>query len=157
MMAVILLSHKGDFMGAIIDQNSNTSSVDTWALITGTTVVNTILCNLAGAESIQASYDYLVDLTVQGQTAGIGWTYAPSTDTFSSPPPTPTDWELIVEEDFDQIVTDLLQLLSDASNNLTPTQLAVAYSYATADSSGSYTTNQAALMDKIYQYILNGG
>src|ERR1700678_4097271 len=133
-------------LGLVIDQNSNTAANDTWALVTSGIVVNTIVSNLAGVQAIAASYDYSVDLTIQGQTAGIGWTYNPTTDTFAAPPPPPMDWIPAVEADFDQVVADLAQLLSDASN-LDPTDLATAYAYALADSESSFTTNELTLMN----------
>lgn len=147
-------------MGSIIDQNSNTTSNDNWALITGTTVVNTIISNLSGIEAIQSNYDFLVDMTIQGQSAGIGWTYTSTTDTFAAPPPQETDWITVVQDDFDNIAIALLQCLSDAGSgggDLSPTDLANAFANATTDSSPSYSTNQATLMTTIYQYILNGG
>jgi hypothetical protein len=147
-------------LGIIVDQNPNAASVDLWALVTGTTVVNTIESDYAGIQNIQSSYDYLVDLTEQGQVAGIGWTYAPQTDTFTGPSTPPPDWITVVEDDFDNLVDDLLQCLQDAGEmggNLSPTDLAQAFSNATLDSQASYTPNQAALMLAIYQYILGGG
>lgn len=143
-------------LGQIIDQNSNIAANDTWALVVSNIVVNTIISNLAGIQTIAASYDYSVDLTVQGQAAGIGWTYNPTTDTFASPPPPPIDWVPVVEADFDQLVTDLLQTLSDASN-LSSTDLATAYAYAVSDSSALFTPNQLTLMNAIYTYIVGGG
>jgi hypothetical protein len=143
-------------LGQIIDQNSNTAANDTWALVTSGIVVNTIVANLASVQAIAANYDYSVDLTIQGQSAGIGWTYTSATDTFAAPPPPPTNWIQVVELDFDQVCADLQQTLSDAAN-LDPTDLATAYANALNDSESGFTTNQLTLMNAIYSYILGGG
>src|ERR1700677_2973169 len=129
-------------LGNIVDPNTgNTSENDTWALVTGTTVVNTIVSSTTAITSTAVSYDYSVNLHIQGQVAGIGWSYNPSTDTFASPPPPPIDWVAIVNEDFDQVCTDLLQTLSDA-DNLSPTDLASAYAYSLSDSESGFSPNQ---------------
>ena len=144
-------------LGNVVDPNTgNTTESDTWALVTGTTVVNTILSSTAGITSVSGSYDYSVNLTMQGQAAGIGWSYNPCTDTFTSPPPPPTNWVALVEADFDQVVVDILQTLDDASN-LNPTDLATAYAYALSDTESEFTTNQLTLMNAIYAYIASGG
>lgn len=146
-------------LGQIVDANSNTSSVDTWALVMSGVVINTISATTTQIEVIQADYDYSVDLSVQGQSAGIGWTYTPGTDTFATPPPPPIDWIEVVEEDFDAIANDLLQCLSDATSggSLSNVQLATAFGNALNDSLDSFSANQLAIMNSIYQYILNGG
>ena len=145
-------------LGLVIDANSNTAAVDSWALILSGTVVNTITANDAQIQVIKGDYDYCVDLTIQGQTAGIGWTYTPATDTFSTPPPPPTNWVIVVQNDFDQISTDLLQCLSDSLvGGLSNVQLATAFGNALNDSMSSFSPNQLVLMNAIYQYILSGG
>jgi hypothetical protein len=146
-------------MGTIIDQNSDASANDTWALVTNGVVVNTIISNFAGIQNIQSQYDYLVDLTIQGQTAGIGWTYTQATDTFAAPASPPNNYIQIVQDDFDQIVNDLLQVLSDVyvAGNLSPDQVASAFAAAAIDSSASYTTNMSTIMTAIYNFVQNGG
>lgn len=71
-------------MGVIVDQNSDASANDTWALVSAGVVTNTIMSNLAFIQSIQDSYDYLVDVTVGGQSgAQTGSTYDAPSDTFN--------------------------------------------------------------------------
>ncbi len=72
--------------GTIVDQNSDENSVDTWALVTDTVVSNLAAGDLAYAQLVQNSYDYIVDITVGGQTVNIGDIYDSETDTFSPPP-----------------------------------------------------------------------
>src|ERR1700677_3227145 len=144
-------------MGTIVDQNSDASAEDNWALVTGTMVVNTIVGDLSDITSIQGSYDYLVDYTIGGQDASIGDTYDPVGDTFTSPPPPPPDWISIVQSDFDNIAESLLACLTDAGSNggnLSPTDLATAYSNSLSDEESKFTTNQLTLMNSIYSYIL---
>jgi hypothetical protein len=147
-------------MGTIVDQNSDASANDSWALVSGTTVINTIVSNLAGIEAIQANYDYLVDLTIQGQTAGIGWTYSAQTDAFNTPPAPTVNWIETLETDFDNISGSLQQCLVDSGplgGSVSKSDLAQAFAAATSDSSASYTPNQQAIMLAIYQYVLGGG
>lgn len=145
-------------LGLVIDANSNISANDTWALVMNAIVVNIIVATPAQIQVIKADYDYSVDLTIQGQSAGIGWTYAPSTDTFSAPPPPPINWVLIVQEDFDQLANDLIQCLTDSqAGGLSNVQLATAFGNSLNDSMASFSPNQLALMNSIYQYILSGG
>jgi hypothetical protein len=144
-------------LGNIVDPNtSNPAQNDTWALVTGTTVVNTIISSTTAITSVSGSYDYSVNLHIQGQVAGIGWSYNPTSDTFAAPPPPPPNWIAIVEADFDQVCVDLLQTLSDAGN-LNSTDLATAYAYALSDSESTFSSNQLALMNAIYAYIASGG
>lgn len=145
-------------LGNIVDQNSDTSANDTWALISGTIVVNTIISNFSGIQNIAGNYDYCVDLTMQGQEAGVGWVYTSGTDTFASPPSPPTDWVAIVQDDFDSIATAIEQVLSDYQGaGLTTQQLATAYSYSLIDGQAAFSKNQLVLMNSIYQYVLGGG
>lgn len=148
-------------LGLVIDSPSDPTSSDEWAVISsdgsGNWVVqNTIVASLDFVNTISASYDYSVDFTVGGQSPSIGDYYTPGTDTFAPPPSPPPNWSAIVEADFDQIVTDLGQLLSDAGN-LDPTDLSNAFGNATTDCSGGYTANESALMTAIYNYIAGGG
>jgi hypothetical protein len=76
-------------MGAIVDPNSNHATADNYALVTGTTVINVIVASWNDVQAILSTYDYLVDITVGGQNAQIGYTYDPVHDTFSAPPPPP--------------------------------------------------------------------
>jgi len=76
-------------MGVIKDQNGNPASADTWALVTGGFVVNIIVGTLSDIQAIQANYDFLVDLSVGGQTPNVGYSYDSVHDTFAAPPPPP--------------------------------------------------------------------
>lgn len=141
-------------MGVIVDQNSDPSSVDSWALVSGTTVSNMISANLSFIQSIQGSYDYLVDVSVGGQSpVAAGYIYDSGNDTFAAPPP---DWISIVRAEYNSLYVSLAQLLSDASN-LSSADKATAYADSVADSSGSFTTNEASLADSIAAYIAGGG
>jgi hypothetical protein len=145
-------------LGQIVDQNSNTASVDTWALVLNGVVVNTILSNLAGIQNIAASYDYCVDLTIQGQTAGIGWAYTPSTDVFVGPTTPATNWGEALQEDFDQIASSLYQVVSDyQESGFTADQLATAFAASLTDGTTPFTANETAMMNSIYVWAMNGG
>ena len=144
-------------LGNIVDSPSGNSQ-DSWALISsdgnGNWIVqNTIVANLSFINSITSSYDYLVDYTVGGQSPSIGDLYTPSSDSFQAPP---TDWVAVVRNDFDGLVSEIQGVLDDASN-LDAADLQTAFNQATSDSQGSYTPNQAALMQAIFSYIAGGG
>jgi len=146
----------------VVNPNSNLTSVDTWALISNNIIINTILDTTLDMNSseILNSYDYVVDLTIQGQEAGVGWTYNPEGNTFTAPPPPPIDWISTVVDDFDNIASSLLQCLGDAGaggGNLTPTQLTETYNAMLEDSQDSFSPNQLVLMQTIFTYISNGG
>lgn len=146
----------------VVNPNSNLTSVDTWALISNNIIINTILDTTLDMNSseILNSYDYVVDLTIQGQEAGVGWTYNPEGNTFTAPPPPPIDWISTVVDDFDNIASSLLQCLSDAGSQggaLTQQQLLETYQASLEDSQDSFSPNQLALMQSIYQFILSGG
>ena len=94
-------------LGNIVDANPDHSATDDWALVLGGTVQNTIVANYAFIQSIQSSYDYLVDYTYGGQdNVETGSSYDSTSDTFTLPPP-----------DYDQELTDALtQLAGDLAN-----------------------------------------
>ena len=146
-------------LGNVIDPNTgDPSEVDTWALVTGSTVVNTILSSTTAITGISGNYDYSVNLHIQGQEAGIGWTYTPGTDTFAAPSEPDTDWLLIVQEDFDSVAEGIQQILSDyEASGLNSEDLATAYAYSLADTEDTFTPSQRAVMDAIYAMIQNGG
>lgn len=146
----------------IVNPNSNLMSVDVWALISGDIVVNTILDTTQDMNSspILNSYDYVVDCTIQGQLAGIGWTYNPTGNTFTAPPPPPIDWISTVVADFDNIAESLLQCLNDIGVNggsLTSDQINNCFNAMLEDEQDSFSPNQLVLMQKILAYIQSGG
>jgi|ERR1700722_5949525 len=145
-------------LGNIVDQNSDTSANDTWALVLSGVVINTIVSNVAGIQSIAPGYDYSVDLNVQGQQAGIGWTYNPNSDTFAAPSAPPTNWVEVVQDDFDSVATAIEQVLSDYQNgDLSLSDLANAYAASLSDGESAFSQNQLALMNSIYLYVQSGG
>ena len=150
-------------LGLIIDPNTaNPSQSDVWLLVTNGVVVNAIECDATEmTTTFAASYDYCVDSVVQGQTtAGIGWTYDPTSDTFTAPPTPPFDWVAQVQADFDGIASAITGCLEDAGSgggNLSSTDLATAYSYSLSDSESTFSPNQLTLMNAVYAYILSGG
>lgn len=146
----------------IVNPNTNLFSVDTWALVSDDTVINTILDTTEDMNSseILNSYDYVVDLTMQGQAAGVGWTYNPGGNTFTAPPPPPIDWQDVVQTDFDTVMQDLIQLVTDCGSDggsLTTDQIQAAYEAALEDSEADFTPNQLALMGTILSYVKSGG
>src|ERR1700677_1742981 len=105
-------------LGIIVNENQNPNSADTWALVLNDMVINTIIAtgNQVVGSWLISSYDYIVDLTIQGQNAGVGWTYSPGGNTFTTPPPPPINWQDIVQEDFDGIMSCLYQIIQDAGS-----------------------------------------
>lgn len=150
-------------LGLIVDPNtSNAGESDVWALVTSGIVVNTIECETSEmTTAFAANYDYCVDINVQGQAdASIGWTYNPTSDTFTAPASPPMDWIGQVQSDFDGIASAITDCLEDAGpmgGDLDPTDLATAYSYSLSDSESTFSPNQLTLMNAVYAYILSGG
>ncbi len=146
-------------LGFVRDQNVNPKQVDVWALILNTVCVNTILASYNDILAIKNSYDYCVDLTVQGQSfAGINSVYNPSNDTFVPPPPPIIDWVQNVEYDFDGIIGSLQQAAIDVGingGNLSSLNINAAYNSALTDSPGM-TTKQLTIVQGILQYLLGG-
>lgn len=147
-------------LGMIKDINPNHNSSDVWALISNNQVVNTILASYNDILAIYKSYDYCVDITMNGApTYGIGNTYNPSNDTFIAPPAPPIDWPLAVEYDFDGLISNLQQISADcgpSGGNLTPQQINAAYNSALNDNPGLDQPTLTLLL-AVYNYIIAGG
>lgn len=146
-------------LGLIIDPNTqNPNSADVWALVTGDSVVNTIVASTNQIAAIAKDYDYLIDLNVQGQNAGTGWTYDSEQDQFTPPPSAQQDFVEAVQADFDAVADGILQLLSDyQGSGITQQQLNQAFVGCLNDTQSTFSANQLALMNAIYNYVLGGG
>jgi len=147
-------------LGMIVDQNPIVTAVDVYALVLNNTVVNTILASYNDIQAIYKTYDYSVDVTMNGNaSASIGYTYNASNDTFIAPPAPPINWVANVQADFDNVISGLQQIINDCGSsggNLTNDQITTAYNSSLNDNPGldEATTN---LMTTIYQYVLAGG
>src|ERR1700677_3295071 len=107
-------------MAVVVSANKNLDSSDDWALVSGGIVINTILASvnsiyqaLGNGPNMYTSMDYLVDLTVQGQSASIGWTYNPGGNTFIGPPVPPINWTDELQGDIDGVASGLIQCIYD--------------------------------------------
>jgi len=152
-------------LAIVVSPNGNLNSVDTWALVKDGAIVNTLLASTADINqsidnhtSLFTSNDYVVDLTIQGQNAGPGWTYDSEGNTFIGPTPPEINWIDIVHLDF----TDISQSLLSAINNfetgaLSEADMLSAYTAAIQDNQSNFTANQAALMNSIYNFVKSGG
>jgi hypothetical protein len=147
-------------LGMIIDPNPITTASDVYALVLNNTVINTIMASANDIQSIAATYDYSVDITMQGQAfAYIGCSYNGATNQFTRPPAPPINWVQNVELDFDTVIEDIQQILNDAGEsggNLSPTQLLQAYNSALNDNP-NLDVPTLTLIASIYQYVLAGG
>lgn len=151
----------------VVDPNSNVTSADTWALVSNGFIVNTILASVNDInQSIMdnvtyyTAMDYIVDLTIQGQRAGIGWSYNSTLDQFTAPTPPPPNWSDVVQTDFDSVASDLTQLVTDSGplgGSLTTQQIQAAFNAAIEDSESFFTPNQMTLMNAILNYVQSGG
>lgn len=74
-------------MGTILHANEDLDAADTYLLIRDNVVADAVIgsYNFVYANLLN-NYDYLIDVTVSEQDAGIGWSYDPETDTFTEPP-----------------------------------------------------------------------
>lgn len=144
--------------GMIVDANQNRTKVDVYALIINNTVVNTILACYNDVLAIYNTYDYCVDVTVNGSlTAGIGSTYNAAQDTFSVPPAPPVDYVQNLEYDFDGVVSEIQQCLVDVTaGRLTPLNILASYNSCLTDNPG-ITPGQIILLQAVYNYVLKGG
>jgi hypothetical protein len=147
-------------LGIIVDQNQNPNAVDVYALVLNYVVVNTILASYNEILNISSTYDYCVDITMNGQAdAGIGYTYNASLDQFIAPPSPPINWVANAQNDFDSIISAIQQILIDvgpSGGNLAPSDIQTAYNSSLNDNPGldAATLNLLVL---IYQYVLAGG
>jgi hypothetical protein len=141
--------------GIIVDQPDNSTTYNDWALVTGTTVANIINANLNFIQSIQSSYDYLVDLTVGNNYSNCepGSVYNVGSDTFSPPP---INYIQRLESDLDAVFAALSQALAD-SQGMSSADMVSACDNANSDSSGSFSANESALATAIYNWIQGGG
>lgn len=73
-------------MGTIVHPPGNNVVEDNWALVEDGIVSNVIVANATFIGTIQANYDFLVDITEGAQTAGPGYSYDDGMDTFAAPP-----------------------------------------------------------------------
>jgi hypothetical protein len=146
-------------LGMIKDANPNPNAIDVYALVISNTVVNMIVASYNEILAIYKSYDYCVDVTMQGQQPGPGWSYNGSEDQFTAPPPPSIDWVGNVQGDFDAILSDISQCVNDAGSNggsLTPQQINAAYNSALNDNP-DLDAATLTLFQTIYEYILAGG
>lgn len=144
----------------IINQNPNAKAIDVYALVLNNTVVNTILACYNDILSIYQTYDYCVDVTMQGQqNCSIGDTYNGSQNLFIPPPAPVIDWVQNVETDFDNVINDIQQILNDcgqSGGDLDGQQINAAYNSAINDNPG-LDAPTLTLIGQIYNYILAGG
>lgn len=142
-------------MGTIVDQNSNPASVDSWALVSGTTVSNIIAAAFSYIESIQGDYDYLVNITVGEQNVSSGWVYDPENDSFSDPTP-PPDYASMLSSDVNNLISLLIDMVNNSSQILSGDVDSI-FSQAETDNFGILTANQSDILDAISSYCKNGG
>lgn len=136
-------------MGTLVHAPTNNEDNDDWALINAGVVENVIVANKPFIQSIAESYDFLVDLTVGEQFAGVGYTYDDGQDTFSAPP-----------EDFDQELRDASQALVDALATVAVAKSKVdpenvSGEISDADTSG-LDEDLSNLWDDIKSFFING-
>ena|ERR1700677_3129937 len=149
-------------MAIIVDPNPNLMSADSWALVSGGMVINTIIDTTQDMNTspILQAYDYVVDMTMQGQNAGIGWTYNSTGNQFTPPPQPPINWSDVVQGDFDGIAQGLIQVVFDSGSQggaLTTQQITAAFNAAIEDTQSGFTPNQMQLMNTILSYVQSGG
>lgn len=147
-------------IGMIIDANPLPKAVDIWALVLNNIVVNTIVASTNDIQAIYKTYDYSVDVTMQGQAeCGTGFTYNASLNQFIPPPSPPIDWVANVQADFDNVISSLQQVMIDigpSGGSLSPAQINTAYNSSLNDNPGLDIPTRN-LMTTILQYVLSGG
>lgn len=147
-------------LGLIIDRNSDPKASDVYALVLNNTVVNTIIASYNDILAINRSYDYVVDVTMQGQSfASIGCAYNAGLDQFVRPPAPPFDWVENVREEFNSIISTVQQVLIDVNpqnGNLGNIDITAAFNSALNDNHG-LSPGLLTIMTNIRQYILGGG
>ena len=147
-------------LGMIKDANPNVKAVDVYSLILNNVVVNSILASYNDILSISSTYDYCVDITMNGSSFyGPGTQYNASNDTFVPPPVTPIDFVESVHSDFNDVITGLLQAIADSGlsgGSLTNQQINAAYNSALNDNPG-LDQSTLTLMQSVLQYVLAGG
>ena len=147
-------------LGMIISQNPVVDANDVYATVLNNVVTNTILASYNFITSIAQDYDYCVDLTMQGDPAvSTGYTYNASLNQFTAPPAPPIDWIQNVRQDFDNIISDIHQVIIDCGKqggSLNNNNIQAAYNSALNDNQNLdiATTN---LLATILQYVLAGG
>lgn len=147
-------------LGIIVNRNPDPKAADIYALVLNNTVVNTIIASYNDIILLSRSYDYTIDITMNGDpTAGIGCTYNAGLDTFIHPPAPPINWVENVRTEFNDLISNLQQMVIDSGVNggkLSPIDISAAYNSALNDNPG--LDNQTlALVEAIHQYILAGG
>lgn len=144
-------------LGMIVDINPNHKQSDVWALVLNNTVINTIMASYNDILAIYKSYDYCVDVTMNGaQEYGTGFMYNPSNDTFIPPPAPPIDWPQVLETDFDNVIGDIQQILNDggpSGGSMTVQQLNAAYNSSLNDNPGLNPAT-LTLLTTLYNYVI---
>lgn len=144
-------------MGIIVDQNSDANSIDDWAIVSGTTVSNIISADLSFIQSIQAYFTYAVDISVGGQSTGIGYIYDSGADTFSPPP---VNYVALLQADVNALQGAYLQILSDYNAAIADSHQSDADSGIAAgitDASASYSTNESTPFTSLVGIVSTGG
>jgi hypothetical protein len=147
-------------LGMIKDVNPIHNAIDVYALVLNNIVVNTIVASYNDILAISATYDYCVDVTMNGDpAASTGHTYNASNDTFIAPPPPSIDWPQNVQYDFDGVIAVIQQTLNDcgiSGGSLSSQQITAAYNSALNDNPG-LDQSTLNLIQSVYEYVLAGG
>jgi hypothetical protein len=145
-------------LGLVIDANPNVSAIDIYALVLNNVVMNTIVSSYQAIQSIAPTYDYSVDVTMGRQSnAGVGFTYDASLDQFTAPPAPPVNYLINTQNDFQNIVADILSAVSDTKTGvLTVNQINQAYNSA-INNVPPMDPSLNALMETILQFVSSGG
>jgi len=135
--------------GTIVDQNSDPTAVDLWALVLNGLVVQSIMASLTDVQSVYApQYDYCVDTTVGGQSFNIGDAYNAGSDTFGLPVPSLADAK---KENLTNFSLALEQYVQEFYSLETQFRLFIIYYLAQQNS----LTNRVAYIQPLLTWVQN--
>jgi hypothetical protein len=147
-------------LGIIRHANQNQDSIDNWAVVLDGVVQNVFISSYNQlSATVIASYDYLIDISVSMQSASPGWNYDPTNDTFSDPyNPPPTNWSLVVQQDFDSALYAIQQIVSDAvAGGLSSADIQTAYTNCVTNDNPGLDNATSMIMSQINSYVQGGG
>jgi hypothetical protein len=144
-------------LGIIVDQNSDPTASDNWAIVISGVVAEFVTASYNFVSEYTSAFDYAVDMTVGGQTGvEVGYYYDPTTDTFSAS----MDYNTALQADINALQTAYLQCLSDYNAAVTAgstSQADAGVSAGLSDASATYSSNEASPFEALVALVQSGG
>lgn len=140
-------------LGIILSAPEDPNSADNWAVIKNGIVNNVLVAKLPYIQEIQNQYDYLIDISISGQSVGNGDLYDPVQNTFSAP-------EVNLIDQLQGLLNSLTASMVTVNQNLagmSQQDINTACSGSQSDSAADITPMEGSPIQAIYNWLIAGG